>query len=508
MSGSAGERGAAGAGGGAPLDARSSAAAQPSATAWLARLHAREICSRELVEATLSRIDTADARVYAVVARDDAAALAAADAADAERARRVREREPLPPLLGLPLTIKDALDAAGLPTCAGTLARAGAPPAARDATAVARVRAAGAIPLLKTNVPELCSSFETDNLVHGLTRNPLDPARTPGGSSGGEAALLGADASIAGLGTDGGGSIRVPSHYCGTVGLRPTTGRTPETGIWPPTRAAGTLDFTCVGPMARHVEDLGLLLAVIAGADGVDPYAVDVPLRDWREVDPATLRVAFYADHPCVPATTRGTQAAVHAAAAFFDRLGCRVERIGPPVSAAPRSATELFFALAGADGGAGMRAATAEAGGRHHPQFAALLDGAGDPLDAGAYLAIVAEAHAYRAAVRAAFRAAAYDVVLSPVAAGPAPLHGVPPAGIEQDRYLRYEAFEYAHVNAVAGLPVVSVPVAVEGGMPVGVQVAAPAFREDLALAAAAVLEAEYGGFAINRSLADRSPS
>ncbi|HST40937.1 MAG TPA: amidase, partial [Conexibacter sp.] len=365
-----------------PGDAASSrepSTALPSATAWLAALSAREVSARELTEATLARIDAADARVHAVVSRDDAAALAAADAADAERARLLREREPLPPLLGLPLTIKDALDVAGLPTRAGTLARAHAAAATRDATTVARLRAAGAIPLLKTNVPELCSSFETDNVVHGLTRNPLDLDRTPGGSSGGEGALLGADAAIAGLGTDGGGSIRVPSHYCGTVGLRPTTGRTAETGLWPPTRAAGTLDFTCVGPMARHVEDLGLLLAVIAGADGIDPYAVDVPLRDWRAVDPTTLRVAFYDDHPAVPATTPGTRAAVRAAVEAFARAGCEVEQIAPPVAPGGRSATELFFAAAGADGGAGMREAVAGAE-RHHWQFQALLDAAAGP--------------------------------------------------------------------------------------------------------------------------------
>jgi Asp-tRNA(Asn)/Glu-tRNA(Gln) amidotransferase A subunit family amidase len=429
------------------------------------------------------------------------------------------------PLLGLPLTIKDALDVAGLPTRGGTLARADAGPAQHDATTVARLRRAGAIPLLKTNVPELCSSFETDNLVHGLTRNPLDLDRTPGGSSGGEAALLGADASIAGLGTDGGGSIRVPSHYVGTVGLRPTTGRTPETGLWPPTRAGGTMDFTCVGPMARHVEDLGLLLETIAGADGADPYAVDVALEDWSTIDSTRLRVAFYDDHPHVPRTTPGTRAAVRAAADAFARLGCAVEQIAPlgadalaqggpgtaplPAGSGDLSATQLFFAAAGADGGAGMRAAVAAAGGRHHPQFQALLDGAaasGGGASAERYLEIQAQVFAFRAHVRAAI--ARYDVVLSPVVAGPSPLHGVAPAGIDQDAYLRYEAFEYAHVNAVAGVPAASVPVGVEDGLPIGVQIAAPAFREDLVLAAATLLESEFGGFAINRRLAttDRS--
>jgi Asp-tRNA(Asn)/Glu-tRNA(Gln) amidotransferase A subunit family amidase len=523
-------------------------------------LQARELSARELVEATLGRIDVADADVHAVVSRDDEAALAAADAADAERARAAREGRPAPPLLGLPLTIKDCLDAAGLPTLGGSTARAWtgdmssavrdrvtaaryattvvglrAPAASRDATTVARLRAAGAIPLLKTNVPELCSAFETDNVVHGLTRNPLDLARTPGGSSGGEGALLGADASIVGLGTDGGGSIRVPSHFCGIVGLRPTTGRTPETGLWPPTRAGGTMDFTSVGPMARHVEDLGLLLAVIAGADGIDPYAVDVPLRDWRAIDPTRLRVAFYDDHPHVPATTPGTRAAVHAAAAAFERAGCRVEPIDPPTPAGDRSATDLFFAAAGADGGAGMRAAIAGSTG-HKWQFQGLLDatapdadrgaagadrgaadaGRGAPgadrgaadtdrgapgISAGEYLAIQAEIFAFRAAMRAL--AASYDVILSPVDAGPAPLHGRAPAGIAQEEYLRYEAFDYCHIYAVAGLPSAAVPVGVDEGLPIGVQLAAPAFREDLALAAATLLEAELGGFAINRRIA-----
>ena len=208
----------------------------------------------------------------------------------------------------------------------------------------------------KTNVPECSCSFETDNLLIGCTLHPLDGAHTPGGSSGGEAALLGADASIAGIGTDGGGSIRAPSHFCGTVGIRPTVGRTPETGLWPPTRATGMLDMTCVGPMARHVDDLALLLGVIAGADGIDPYAVDQPLGDSRAQQVEGMRVGFYADHPRVPATTAGTREAVRAAAAALERAGAHVEEIVPPGADAELSATELFFAASGADGGAGLR--------------------------------------------------------------------------------------------------------------------------------------------------------
>ena len=164
-----------------------------------------------------------------------------------------------------------------------------------------------------------------------------------------------------------------------------------------------------------------------------------------------------------------------------------------------------MFFAAAGADGGDGLRAAVAGADGRHHPQFTALLAAQPGPLPTVTdYLETQRRIYEYRSRVRRAL--ARHDVVLSPVAAGPAPRHGEPPAGIPAEESLRYEGFEYVHVNAVAGVPAASVPVAVEDGLPVGVQVAAAAFREDLALAAAAVLERATGGFAINRKLAART--
>jgi amidase len=478
--------------------------ARPSAVALLDQLRRGERSSRELTEETIAAIRDADARVHAVVDLDETAAMAAAAGADAARAAG-EDR----PLLGLPITVKDVLDMAGRRTAAGSLARVDHR-AAQDATVVARLRAAGAILVARTNVPECSSSFETDNVIFGRTDHPLDPSRTPGGSSGGEAALIGADASLAGIGTDGGGSIRVPAHYTGIVGLRPTAGRTPETGLWPPTRAAGMMDFTCVGPLARYVEDLELLLGVIAGADGVDPYAVDVPLRSRVEHSGARLRVAFYDEHPYVPRTTPGTRAAVRAAAAAFAAAGHEVQEIAPPDDAGHTglpSATQLFFAAAGADGGAGLRAAVAGAHGRHHPQFAALLAPTPGPDPTVAdYLETQRQIHAYRARVRGAL--GRHDVVLSPVVAGPAPRHGEAPAGIPAEDYLRYEGFEYVHVNAVAGVPAASVPVAVEDGLPVGVQIAATAFREDLVLAAAEVLERAAGGFGINRKLAQHSNS
>ncbi|MHB1834065.1 MAG: amidase, partial [Solirubrobacteraceae bacterium] len=194
-------------------------AREPLASQWLSMLDRGELSARELSEHYLARIREQDPRLNAVVSLAPETVLAQADEAD--RARRAGETRPL---LGLPVTIKDSIEVAGLPCTGGSLARAGFVPD-RDATVVARLRDAGAVILAKTNVPEYSSAYETDNLVHGRTNHPLDPSRTPGGSSGGEAALAAADATPLGIGTDGGGSLRVPAHYCGVVGLRPTVGR-------------------------------------------------------------------------------------------------------------------------------------------------------------------------------------------------------------------------------------------------------------------------------------------
>ena len=183
---------------------------------------------------------------------------------------------------------------AGLPCLTGSAAREGNVPDA-DATVVERVKRAGAVVLAKTTVPEYMWSYETESVPHGRTLNAFDPARTSGGSSGGEAALIGGGGSLLGIGTDGGGSIRVPSHYNGIAGLRPSARLVPETGCWPASRETGMLDMACVGPMARTVADLAMTLAVIAGGDGIDPFVGPAQLGDHRGVAIAGLRVGFYA---------------------------------------------------------------------------------------------------------------------------------------------------------------------------------------------------------------------
>lgn len=453
--------------------------AQPSATEWISRLAGGELSARELAEHYLERLPRADEVVHAVVSSDPDAVLAAAEEADRARSRGDRR-----PLLGLPVTIKDSIDVQGLPCTGGSLARVGYRPR-EDATVVRRLREAGAIVLAKTNVPEYSSAYETDNAVYGRTVHPLDPSRTPGGSSGGEGALAGADATPLGIGTDGGGSIRVPAHYCGVTGLRPTVGRVPDTGTWPSTRASGYMDLFCVGPIARFVRDIGLVMPVISGPDCIDPYAVPAPLRDPAEVEVSRLRVGWFADDPRLEVTA-GTRAALaHAVQALSER-GARCAELSAPWSEDP---TGLFFACVAADGGRQLRADVADAGGRHHPMMSALMAGIAEHgLSTGEWFEVQRRIHALRAAVRA--MAHEVDVLLCPVAAGPAPRHGEPPGGLPVETYGEFRGFDYLHLLALGGLPAASVPAGREDSLPVGVQVAAAPFREDLVIAAAAAIE------------------
>jgi amidase len=460
------------------------ASAEPSARTLLRSLARGELSARELVQQTIARIETADARLHAVACRDDEAALAAADRAD-----ELRRSGASHALLGLPVTIKDSLATAGLATSCGSLARAGHVPAT-DATVVARLKAAGAVVVAKTTVPEYTWSYETESVLHGRTTNPWSPERTCGGSSGGEAALLGADASVVGVGTDAGGSIRVPSHYCGTVGLRPTAGLVPETGCWPPTRDTGLLDINAVGPMARFVEDLSLLLPVLSGADGVDPFVHGVRPGDPEATELRGLRVGFMLSDGVVE-VSEATATAVERAGRALEHAGCDVEPATPPDLA---QATELFFALMAADGGARARHDLAPAHGRHVEQLGSLLEHL-RPLGLGAadYFALLRRAFAFRARVRAFVDR--FDVVLAPVTAGPAPPHGCTPG--DETPLTRYDAFNYTHAYSIAGLPVAVVRAGRERGLPIGVQVVAGAFRDHVALAAAAALEQELGAFA-----------
>ncbi len=497
---------------------------EPSATTWLARLEAGELSSRELVERTLGRIEAANAELNAVTAIYPERSLAAADEADRERAAgsasdagttgALADR----PLLGLPVTIKDTVDVEGWPTTAGVVA-ARDRIATSDSTVVRRLREAGAIVVAKTNVPECSSDAETDNALFGRTDNPHDRERTPGGSSGGEGALLGADASLVGIGVDGGCSIRLPSHFCGGVGIRPTVGRVPETGLWPSTRATGMFDISCIGPMGRYVEDLELLLGVIAGADGIDPLAPPVPIPAFGPSD-APLGVGFYVDDPHAVPTTAIVEAVRQAAAAIGEGspsasagsgaigeageiastsgdgaapgwAAGSVEEIAAPPAA---EANDVVFATFAADGGAHIMDVCGE--GPHTPRFQAFLDEAfPDEIPSAVFFEDqLRTLFALRAKIRAYLEP--YDIVVCPVAPGAAPRHGEAPAEGEGGTAEGYSWLNYAATYSVAGLPVAVVPAGEESGLPIGVQIVAQPFRDDLALAAARRVESSLGGF------------
>jgi Asp-tRNA(Asn)/Glu-tRNA(Gln) amidotransferase A subunit family amidase len=262
-----------------------------------------EISPAELLRAHQERIERVDDRLKAFVCRIEAEAPA-----------------PGGLLYGVPVTIKDSFDYAGLPTLTGSLYRLGHQ-AKRDAACVARLKAAGAVILGKTNCPEFLANYETDNAITGWTANPWSLNRTAGGSSGGEAAAIASGCSAGGVGSDGGGSIRVPAHCCGIAGLKPTPGRVSAAGHYPEIAHPGGL-LGVAGPMARTVRDVRILFEVLAGYDPQDPFSTPVPLRQ-ATVEP--MRIGFW-EQPCHPAI----EDAVSRAAEDLIAIGHNVEVFRP----------------------------------------------------------------------------------------------------------------------------------------------------------------------------------
>src|SRR4051812_29277591 len=278
----------------------------------------------ELVRAHLARIDQRNPKINAYVHVDAERALDSARAAEFA----VMRNDDLGPLHGVPISIKSSISVTGMPYEAGTKLRAGAV-GETDAPLVSRLRNAGAIILGMTNTPELLMAWETDNLLYGRTNNPWDLSRTAGGSSGGEAAAIAAGCSAGGIGSDGGGSIRVPAHFTGICGLKPTPGRIPGTGHQPACLGPFSL-IGVVGPMARTVADLAAMFDAIAGWDEDDPMAAPVALQPDATSLLGGLRVAYFEDDGRTPVTAE-TRAAVRAAAHAAAEAGCVVEESRPP---------------------------------------------------------------------------------------------------------------------------------------------------------------------------------
>ena len=448
-----------------------------SATELARAIREKRVSATELVKAHLDRIAAVNPALNAVVQiRADAARVEAREADTA-----VARGEALGPLHGVPITIKDAFETAGIISTGGTLGRAAYLPE-RDATVVARLKAAGAIVLGKTNVPELSLAGETDNLVYGRTNNPYDLSRTPGGSSGGEAATVAAGGAALGIGSDLGGSIRNPAHFCGLAGLKPTSGLVPRTGHWPV--ITGALDsMVHVGPLARSVEDLALALRILAGVDGRDPAIVPISPGDPESVNMQGLRVAFHVENGLADPTPE-TDTTVRTVAHTLEVAGCIVEERCPDAMGRTQ---ELQLHIMGSDEGTSVKAMLQEAGTTEsHPFLFDTLDafdlGAVSGADVSGWLVRRSE---YRADMLEFM--ADYDVMLSPAMAGPAPPHG----GV------KVEDFSYLMVHNQTGWPAAVVRAGTSPeDMPIGVQVAARPWRDDVALAVARQIERDLGGW------------
>ena len=450
-----------------------------SATSLAEVIQRKELSSLEVIDAHLAQIERANPALNALVRVFADAARQRAREADEALARG----ESHGPFHGVPMTVKDAWELAGAPSTGGTIGRANHIPE-RDATVIALMRAAGAIPIGMTNVPELSLAFESDNLIYGRTNNPWDPARTPGGSGGGGAAAVAAGMSAVEIGADLGGGIRLPSHFCGIAGLRLTNGRAPLTGYFPP--ALGwPVHFSASGPMARRVADLEAACFVIFGPDWIDSHVHDVPiLRMAAGVQ--GLRIAVHTNNGIMPARA-DVAAAVMTAARTLADAGALVEEAVPPEIA---QCLDLLLGVATADRGDGMRALLAMAGtDRSHPYLDAMLAMGKEHKSAGFVNGLWIQVDLYRGQMLAFLRN--YDLILCPVQALPAIEHGT---WLNGDVF---PGFSYTVAYNLTGWPAAVVRCGTSPeGLPIKVQAVARPWREDVALTVAQHLETALGGY------------
>jgi len=294
-----------------------------SATETANLIRKGEVTPLEVVDRHISRIEAVNPLLNAVVVDRFEEARSEARVAGETLAKLKRQKKRVPPLLGVPCTVKEFYTVKGLPSTGGIVRRRHHC-AEEDATAVKRLRDAGAIVLGITNAPEAGLWSETNNRLYGRTNNPWDLERTPGGSSGGEAAIIAAGGAPFGIGSDLGGSIRLPAALCGIVGHKPTSGLVPGTGHfpWVPDDTSRMLTY---GPMTRRVEDLMPLLRILAGPDGVDPHAREIPLGDPETVDLSGVRV-FFVEDPPRPKLNPAVRDAVVRAATALENRGATVE--------------------------------------------------------------------------------------------------------------------------------------------------------------------------------------
>ncbi len=454
------------------------------------QVRAKKISPVELVRAHLARIAKLNPKLNAFVQVDAERARKQARVAEAALTSR-GGADLLGALHGVPVSIKSSIDVEGLGCECGSRLRKGMV-APSDAPLVARLRAAGAIILGNTNVPEFLMAYETDNLLHGRTNNPWDLTRTPGGSSGGEAAAIAAGCSAGGVGSDGGGSIRVPAHYSGICGLKPTPGRIPSTGHFPGS-AGPFAHLGVVGPMARTVRDVERLFEVMAGPDPGDPASAPVPLRRITGEEIGKQRVAYFTDDGVTPVTPE-TVVAVRKAAEALRAQGFQVDEWVPP---GLERIWRLWWNLFGRAGQMAFAPAIKDREGELSPTFQDFRARvASEPeLSAGELLNTLLE----RDVIRVAFLAKMeeFPILLCPACAVPAFRHGEREWIIRGQRVEYLKAMSYSQWFNLLGMPAAVVPVEKSPeGLPIGVQIAGRPWEEEAVLAVAAKIEDACGGF------------
>jgi Asp-tRNA(Asn)/Glu-tRNA(Gln) amidotransferase A subunit family amidase len=443
----------------------------------LALLQRKEISPLELVDEHIARIQRWNPTLNALVDFD------------AQRAREQARIAGAGPLAGLPLTVKASISAKGYRCEIGSVLRRGDIPR-QDATAVSRLREAGAIILGTTNCPEFLMAYETDNLLYGKTNNPWALERTSGGSSGGEAAAIAAGLSAGGLGSDSGGSVREPAHFCGICALKPTPGRVPSIGHLPPN--SGPFSFLgAIGPMGRTIADVNLLFQTIAGRDPSDPAGMPIGIKNISLAEAKEIQIGWFEDDGLTPVTAE-TRLAVRDAVAALQAQGFRVSPFRPQALETARKLWHTFFVQCGA-----MFYEPSIAGHRDvlSPTFRDFLETAEaqPPLTADSLLQAWAESDRVRSQLMAEMQE--FPVLLLPVCSIPAFHHGER-SWIVEGRELRYlDAMRYTQWFNLLASPAAVVPVGQsDEGLPIGVQVAGRPFDDELVLAVAAAVECAFG--------------
>ena len=472
-----------------------------SATDLIQALSTRQISARELLDAAITRIETLDPKINAVVVRDFDRARSAADAADAALGRGERRT-----LLGLPMTVKEQFNVAGLPTTWGYPRFRDWRPDA-DALAVQRLKAAGAIIIGKTNVPEGLSDWQSYNDVYGTTNNPWNFGRTPGGSSGGAAAALAAGFVPLELGSDIGGSLRAPAHYCNVFSHKPSLDLIPPRGAgYPETPAIATRgELFVVGPMARSAADLALALSVLAGPDEMwDGIGYKLALPEPRHDRLADYRVLVIDTHPLCP-TAMSIKEALDGLADRLAKLGCTIVRTNPKMpdlARTTRNYSELLLALLSVDLPPDERVRIEAAANALSPddQSSTAARLRGSTMSHAAWVRTNRIGSGLRARWQALFQE--IDVIICPPMPTTAfPHDHSPPRSRQIDvdgkKIPYYDQLAWAAVATLTGLPATVVPIGRDtNGLPIGVQIIGGYLTDRTTIAFAGLIEREFGGF------------